>query len=126
MVQVFKFIAVGISNTCLSFAVFSMLVRILPPSPVMAAISQMASYLCGIVASYLLNRFWVFRVQRTPHRTLPKFIAVQTGLMVLSSAMIAIASAGLPVRIELIWVAVMTLITVLNFTFLKKWVFKRS
>lgn len=126
MGQFSKFIAVGLGNTCLSFAVFNVFIHLLPTGPVMVAISQMASYLCGMAASYILNRFWVFSANRMPHSALPKFVAVQIALMFSSSGLIAFTSSVVRLEIEFIWVAVMALITVLNFTFLKKWVFKKS
>lgn len=122
--QILKFLVVGVGNTCLSLAVYSGLMRILPAVPAMAALSQIASYSSGMVLSYVLNNFWVFRGERRAAEALPGFIASQLALMMLSALAMAIATHYVQTHPELIWVSVMTLITLLNFTVLRKWVFK--
>jgi len=126
MRRIFKFLLVGSSNTILSLAVYSAMMRMLPHTGSMAAISQVISYSCGIAWSYLLNNFWVFRKQEQarPTEALPRFIASQLGLMLLSSLSMGVATSAIPLRPEFIWVAVMAGITVLNFTILRKWVFR--
>ena len=124
--RLFKFLTVGVSNTCVSLAVYSGLMRLLPNVPAMAALSQVASYSSGMVLSYLLNNYWVFRGERRAAQALPGFIASQLGLMLLSAAAMALATHFIQARPELIWIAVMAFITLLNFTILSKWVFKTS
>jgi putative flippase GtrA len=125
-VQILKFLVVGVGNTCLSLAVYSGMMRILPAEPEMAALSQIASYSSGMVLSYLLNNFWVFRGKRHAAKALPGFIGSQLALMLLSAMAMAIATYFFHAQPELIWVSVMTLITLINFAVLKKWVFKAA
>jgi putative flippase GtrA len=122
--QILRFLVVGVGNTCLSLAVYSGLMRVLPAVPVMAALSQIASYSSGMVLSYVLNNFWVFRGERGAAEALPGFIASQLALMLLSALAMAVATHYVEAQPELIWVSVMTLITLINFTALRKWVFK--
>ena len=100
--------------------------HVLPSVPVMVALSQIVSYASGMVFSYLLNNFWVFRGKRQPTGAVPGFIVSQLGLMMVSAASIATASHFVKARPEFIWVAVMAVITVANFIILRKWVFKSS
>lgn len=92
--------------------------------PAMAALSQIASYSSGMVLSYFLNNFWVFRGERSAAEALPGFIASQVALMLLSALSMAVATHFFHTQPELIWVSVMALITLINFTVLKKLVFK--
>ncbi|WP_168709997.1 GtrA family protein [Massilia sp. Mn16-1_5] len=124
--QILKFLVVGVSNTCVSLAVFSGLMRLLPSTPEMAALSQVASYASGMVLSYLLNNFWVFRGKRDAAKALPGFVGSQVGLMLLSAMSIAVATHFFDAPPEMIWMVVMTLITLINFTVLKQWVFKEA
>lgn len=121
-----KFLTAGVSNTCLSLAVYSGLMRVLPAVPVMAALSQIASYTSGMILSYLLNNYWVFRGERRQSQALSGFVASQLGLMLFSAGAMAAATYLFDARPELIWVSVMSVVTVLNFTILSKWVFRTS
>jgi putative flippase GtrA len=124
MQRILKFLATGLSNTFISFVVFSTLVRHLPATPAMSGISQIVSYGCGILWSFMLNRLWVFRDVEQPKAAFPRFLAVQISCMFASAGAIAGASGTLHLPPELIWLAVMAAITILNFTLLQKWVFK--
>lgn len=100
------------------------MMRVLPTVPVMAALSQIASYSSGMLLSYLLNNFWVFRGKRSAAEALPGFIASQVALMLLSALAMALATHLFDTQPELIWVSVMAIITLVNFVVLKKLVFK--
>jgi putative flippase GtrA len=126
MRQVLKFLLVGASNSCVSLAVFSIAIRLLPATPVMTGLSQVVSYACGIVWSFAFNSTWVFRGQQGAPETFMRFMASQVALMFLSAAAMAGADRATQLRPEVIWVIVMGTITVLNFTVLKKWVFKTA
>jgi putative flippase GtrA len=52
-----RFALVGIANTALDFAVFTLLVKGLGWSPVPA---NVLSYSCGLLNSFVLNRTWTF------------------------------------------------------------------
>lgn len=52
-----KFVIVGIINTGVDFVVFNLLTTITNVNPIL---SNVLSFSCGIVCSYLLNRNWTF------------------------------------------------------------------
>lgn len=124
MPRIIKFILTGLSNTGISFVAFSVSVHLLPATPIMAGVSQIISYASGILWSFILNNFWVFRESKKPRNTLIRFVTAQVCLMLLSAGSIAGATKTFPLPRELIWVVVMAAITVLNFITLQKWVFK--
>ncbi|MDO4567971.1 MAG: GtrA family protein [Clostridia bacterium] len=59
--QFIKFGLVGVSNTIVDFVVYTVLVTFTPLSYVL---SQVISYTCGVLNSYLLNTAWTFREER--------------------------------------------------------------
>ncbi|MBN2510084.1 MAG: GtrA family protein [Spirochaetales bacterium] len=54
--QFIKFNIVGVINTAIDFAVFTLLNL----AGVFYLAAQVVSYFCGLVNSYILNRFWTF------------------------------------------------------------------
>lgn len=57
ILQFIKFNIVGIMNTAVDFAIFALMVFL----GLHHMISQVISYSCGVVNSYLWNKFWTFK-----------------------------------------------------------------
>jgi putative flippase GtrA len=60
ILQFVKFNLVGIMNTAVDFAVFTLLTFL----GMQYLIAQVISYSCGIVNSYLWNKFWTFQQKK--------------------------------------------------------------
>ena len=74
ILQFIKFNLVGILNTLIDFAVFTLLDQVLTFSYLPAKI---LSYSCGLVNSYLLNTKWTFRAKnRWDKRQMIRFLLV--------------------------------------------------
>ena len=56
LLRFIKFNTVGVLNTAVDFAVFTLLIH----AGLFYLASQICSYICGLINSYFLNRFWTF------------------------------------------------------------------
>ncbi len=91
-----RFALVGATNTLLDVAVFLALLAV-PGMPVLLA--NAAGYGTGMVASFLLNRRWTFRVRREAAplaRRLPVFAAFNLVGLALSSLVVALLVPAVP------------------------------
>ncbi|MEB9417203.1 GtrA family protein [Bacillus cereus] len=61
LIRIFKFLIVGILNTGIDIVIFSLLVM----GDVSILLAQSISYCCGVANSYLLNRVWTFKQERS-------------------------------------------------------------
>ena len=64
--QFFKFMVVGVINFLVDFGVFKLLSTAIG-LPV--ALSNVISYTCGVINSFILNRYWTFKIRH-------KFVSV--------------------------------------------------
>ena len=74
LIQFLKFIVVGIINFVVDFGIFKLLSSVVG-MPV--ALSNIISYTCGVINSFLLNRYWTFKIKHrflSPH--FAKFVFV--------------------------------------------------
>ncbi|MCK4764974.1 MAG: GtrA family protein [Candidatus Aminicenantes bacterium] len=62
ILQFIKFNIVGIMNTAVDFTIFTLLIYL----SLHHMISQVISYSCGVVNSYLWNKFWTFKAPAAP------------------------------------------------------------
>lgn len=107
-----RFLVVGVSNTIVSYAVFHLSLGRWVAS---AAVAQALSYSAGIVWSFLWNRRWTFRHQGRVLRSLVAFSALQLTLLVASSLLVGLAVDRLRLPATPSWLAVMAVITVVNY-----------
>ena len=120
-----KFLAVGLSNTLISYLVFILCYSIILDKN--ALISQIFSYSAGIFWSYFLNKNWTFSDTRQgTKRTMLPFMLVQISLLCLSSVLVNYAVSNLSLNVNLIWIITMGCITVLNFVLTKYLVFSAN
>ena len=120
--QVFRFGLVGLSNFGISFGAFQGCLWAFSPSETKVASSQAISYAIGILWSFFWNRRFTFS---SAGRMLPqaaRFIAIQAMFLFVSATLISVGARFVTPTIS--WLAVMTIITGLNFALTKRWVFK--
>jgi putative flippase GtrA len=97
-----RFGIVGAITTTLDFVLFATLVG-MTAHPV---ISNVASYSCGLVVSYLLNRAWTFGVDGNLAQALKFLLFICTGL-VLSTVLVALMTMAVaPITAKLISVPI--------------------
>jgi putative flippase GtrA len=92
--QLVRFLLVGVSNTALTLAAYTLLVHAGVPPVVASAIAFGA----GAVNGYRLNRTWTFHTPRGGPRAGARYVAVQLaglGLNALGVGL-AVGAAGLP------------------------------
>lgn len=83
--QAVRFSLVGVVNTLLDFAIFSLL-TLMPFFAANYVYAQIISYSCGVVCSLVLNKLWTFR-QRAPMtaRQVALFLLVNLAALGVSS-----------------------------------------
>ena len=119
-----RFIVVGLSNTLISFAVFKLSLSVFPDFLGDTALAQSLSYATGLLWSYFWNRKWSFRSGEAMFGEFGKFVILQLALLALSAAIISVLVDIIGIATTLSWIAVMFFITIINFFFLKSWVFR--
>lgn len=73
MQQFIRFLLVGLFNTVFGFAVIYTCMYLLGLGPV---VSNVIGYLCGLVTSYLLNKFFTFKSASRSKAELARFMGV--------------------------------------------------
>jgi len=118
-----RFLAVGVSNTLLSFSVFRLGVDLVPPFGGRAAAVQALAYGAGIAWSFTWNRAWTFRSETPVAACLTRFGTLQLALLAASAALLGIVVDGLGCPPTPAWVGVMAAVTLANFALQRRWVF---
>ncbi|MCK5057005.1 MAG: GtrA family protein [Candidatus Aminicenantes bacterium] len=121
ILQFVKFNIVGIMNTAVDFAIFALLTVL----GLHHMIAQVISYSCGIVNSYLWNKFWTFKQKREfSSAEALKFLIVNIISLGVSLVFLYIFRdrAGLSVLVSKLIATLFSL--VVNFIGNKFWVFK--
>jgi len=78
LAQFFKFCCVGVINTGVDLLVFTLVYDIVNVNNkfLRNGAAFTAGYCCGIISSYLLNKFWTFKDKRKSYPQAIKFVAV--------------------------------------------------
>ena len=117
-----RFAAVGLITTTLDFVLFSLLAVGASVGPVKA---NVASYSCGVVTSFILNRSWTFGADFSSARVerhALKFLASNMVGLLLSSTLVAVMALLMPnIAAKAISVA---LVFVWNYAAARLWVFR--
>lgn len=121
LIQFVKFNLVGIVNTLVDFAVFTVLTFF--GMYYMAA--QVISYSCGVANSFVMNKYWTFGDKSSPHGyEIFKFIAVNAVSLAVSLSILYPLKPAIGVFSAKI---IATLFSVMiNFAGSKLWVFKKA
>jgi putative flippase GtrA len=88
LIKAAKFAVVGIGNTLIDYGVFALLAQLLS---VNVFLSQVISYSCGILNSYIFNRSWTFQSQsRFFSPALVRFLVLNLCMLALSTGLLAL------------------------------------
>ena len=88
LIKAAKFAVVGIANTLIDYGVFALLAQLLS---VNVFLSQVISYSCGILNSYIFNRSWTFQSQsRFFSPALVRFLVLNLCMLALSTGILAL------------------------------------
>ena len=88
LIKAAKFAVVGIANTLIDYGVFALLAQLLS---VNVFLSQVISYSCGILNSYIFNRSWTFQSQsRFFSPALVRFLVLNLCMLALSTGLLAL------------------------------------
>jgi len=116
-----RFVVVGCSNTALGFAIFWSAHHLMP-----AFGAQCLSYTLSMLWSYYWNRRWTFQTKGRVAGEAVRFFTSQIAFMLLSSFLLGMLVDRWRLPAGPSWLAVMALITVLNFVVSRYWSFKKS
>ena len=119
-----RFILVGCSNFLVSFFVFRLLLLTPVTFAAKATVSQLVSYAAGMLWSFVLNRRLTLKSSDAALPQMTRFLGLQVVLALISAALIGVCVDVLALPAARSWLAVMTVITVVNFLISKSWVFK--
>jgi putative flippase GtrA len=115
--QIPRFLAVGVINTLVDFAIFAVLTfGGVAPVP-----ANIASYGCGILTSYSLNSSWTFAPADGPKHSWPRFlgtIGASLAVLALSTLLVATFARMMPVLLAKVIATVVT--TAVNFLVLRR------
>ncbi len=117
-----KFAIVGVANTLLDMGVFWLLSVLLGINPY---ISQVISYSCGMLNSYIFNRSWTFRSQaKFFSPALLRFIILNLIMLGISTGLLFVLLdiLAVPKMIAKVGATIITL--VISFVVNRLWVFK--
>ena len=116
---ILRFTAVGLLTTLLDIGLFGGLTRMAGLAP---AVANLASYSCGIVTSFALNRVWTFgAADRAGAKAFARFVASNAAGLALSTAIVATLSTFLPSLFAKI--VSVPIVFVWNYLLARYWVF---
>jgi putative flippase GtrA len=121
-----RFLAVGLSNTAVSFLTYLGMLRLLRTVESRILLAQLVSYAAGIAWSYVWNRRWTFASRARHGPEMSRFVASQLAFMLGSALVLSAVVERTGLHPTLAWCLVMALVTVLNFLVLRLWVFPAS
>ena len=88
LIKAAKFAVVGVANTLIDYGVFALLAQVLS---VDVYLSQVISYSCGILNSYVWNRSWTFQSEsKFFSPALVRFLVLNLSMLALSTALLAL------------------------------------
>ena len=120
-----RFIVVGLTNTLINLAVFTLAMRLLPDAPWSYSAAQLAAYTPGVAWSYFWNRRWAFESRERHRKLLWRFLASQALFAVVSGVGIQQLVARTPLSRTVAWLLVSAAMTVINYLALRHVIFPR-
>lgn len=120
--KLFKFGIVGVMNTAVDFLVYTVLVSVLGWG---LYVSQVISYSCGMLNSYVINRKWTFSTKNGFFSwELVRFILLNLSMMLLGMAIIWFCTQQLMLHKLVAKLISTVLVLVVNFLVSNFWVFR--
>lgn len=92
LIPILKFGSVGIINTLIDLAVFTLLAAL----GVSAVPAQIISYSCGVLNSYYMNRRWTFHKERRSSGQAMRFVAVNLAALAVTTVLLMILHTYTP------------------------------
>lgn len=121
--NIIRFGCVGCLNTLFDFGIFTLLNSLFGINYV---ISQIVSYCCGTLNSYIFNKFWTFNDKKTNKKTTKEIVQ----FIVVNSASLGVSLIGLRILMQdssmnsfFAKIIAMVLAQVVNFLGYRFWVF---
>ncbi len=122
LVEFIKFSIVGAINTVVDFGVFSLLLT--KACPVL--LSQIISYGCGMLNSFIMNRSWTFKENKRNEYSEPlKYIVANVATLILVSVLILLFINLVHLPVLMAKVISTGIGMIFNFMSSKFWVFQR-
>jgi len=123
-VQFIKFGLVGVLNTAVDFAVYTLLFWVGVPY----LLAQCVSFAAGTANSYVLNRAWTFQAKGPQGASgqLARHVTWNVIVLLLSLGLLYLFSDGLGLHPLVAKVAVTVVSTIVNFVGSKLWVFREG
>lgn len=123
-VKFIKFAIIGVMNTLIDVAVYTVLAGALH---VNVYVSQVAGYTCGGLNSYIFNRSWTFKTEEGFFsRELIKFIVVTLAMLGLSLGILYVFYDMMHLNYFIAKIITTVLVLVVNFVVNNLWVFKKK
>lgn len=122
--QAVRFLLVGTSNFLIGFTTFRLVLMLPVEFTFKVGTAQLCSYGVGTVWSFFCNRRFTFKSREAVGGQLTRFVLLQATLAASSSVIIDALVAVRPESPSLIWVLVMGVVTVVNFTVCRTWVYR--
>jgi putative flippase GtrA len=117
-----KFGFVGLLNTGVDFAVFTVLT--LWDVPLL--IAQCISYACGVLNSFIMNRTWTFQHRGQYTRQLIKFIAVNLLTLLITYGLLVLFNRNLGWSMLFSKLIATGMSLIVNFAGSRLWVFRET
>ncbi|USB32345.1 GtrA family protein [Paenibacillus sp. YPG26] len=113
IIRLMRFGLVGLLNTGIDLAVFTLLIWV--STPVIPA--QVLSYSCGVLNSYILNSRWTFREERNQNRKdeLLRFVLVNLAALTISTFVLNTLSASTGMNLALCKLAATAVSILVNY-----------
>lgn len=120
MINFFKFGLIGIINTGITIGSYAFILYIVGMNFLVA---NMIGYLLGMINSYIWNKNWVFQVKENQFTTYVKFFIVNVAMLGLNTLGLFILVSVFQLNELLSQIAVVGVVTVINYFLTKKWTF---
>lgn len=122
LIEFLKFSIVGAINTMVDFGVFSLLLS--NGCPIL--LSQIISYGCGMLNSFIMNRSWTFKENKRNEYSEPlKYVVANVATLVIVSVLILLFINLVHLPVLLAKVLCTGIGMIVNFMSSKFWVFQR-
>jgi putative flippase GtrA len=115
--QFTRFIATGVLNTLVGLGVIWLCWRVIGLPTV---VSNLIGYCVGLCVSFMINRSWTFRSDRSTRAALPRFLMVFVASYLANLATLLVLVDGFHLRVE--WATVVATVPyTLTFYFGSRW-----
>ncbi|WP_338470606.1 GtrA family protein [Niallia sp. XMNu-256] len=119
----FRFCTVGVSNTVIDFAVFFLLIRLGVPY----LVSQVISFIAGMINSFIWNRKWTFRMgEKIKASEVIKFTLINLLSLMSINFLLTILYEGIGFSLLLSKIAATSAGVVITYAGSKMWVFQKQ